>query len=37
VAQTLFSSLVQEYVRAHGWGLDQPEGLNRGLQRPLAL
>jgi pyruvate dehydrogenase E1 component len=26
VAQTLFSSLVQDYVRAHGWGLDQPEG-----------
>ena len=21
VAQTLFSSLVQDYVRAHGWGL----------------
>jgi pyruvate dehydrogenase E1 component len=26
VAQTLFSSLTQDYVRAHGWGLDQPEG-----------
>ncbi len=26
VAQTLFSSLVQDYVRAHGWGLDRPEG-----------
>ena len=26
VAQTLFSSLVQDYVRSHGWGLDQPEG-----------
>ena len=26
VAQTLFSSLVQDYVRAHGWGLEQPEG-----------
>jgi len=26
VAQTLFSSLVQDYVRAHGWGLQQPEG-----------
>src|ERR1700759_2230110 len=25
-AQTLFSSLVQDYVRAHGWGLDRPEG-----------
>jgi pyruvate dehydrogenase E1 component len=25
VAQTLFSSLVQDYVRAHGWGLDRPE------------
>ena len=26
VAQTLFSSLVQDYVRTHGWGLDRPEG-----------
>jgi pyruvate dehydrogenase E1 component len=26
VAQTLFSSLVQDYVRAHGWGLDKAEG-----------
>jgi pyruvate dehydrogenase E1 component len=26
VAQTLFSSLVQDYVRAHGWGTDTPEG-----------
>ena len=26
VAQTLFSSLVQDYVRSHGWGLDRPEG-----------
>src|SRR6266446_2669425 len=26
LAQTLFSSLVQDYVRAHGWGLEQPEG-----------
>jgi len=26
VAQTLFSSLVQDYVRAHGWGEDRPEG-----------
>jgi pyruvate dehydrogenase E1 component len=26
VAQTLFSALAQDYVRAHGWGLDQPEG-----------
>jgi len=26
VAQTLFSSLVQDYVREHGWGLDRPEG-----------
>src|SRR5882757_8577039 len=26
VAQTLFSSLVQDYVHAHGWGLDRPEG-----------
>jgi len=26
VAQTLFSSLTQDYVRAHGWGKDRPEG-----------
>ncbi len=26
VAQTLFSSLAQDYVRAHGWGTDRPEG-----------
>ena len=26
VAQTLFSSLTQDYVRAHGWSLNQPEG-----------
>ncbi|HEU5273871.1 MAG TPA: transketolase, partial [Xanthobacteraceae bacterium] len=26
VAQTLFASVVQDYVRAHGWGLDRPEG-----------
>jgi pyruvate dehydrogenase E1 component len=26
VAQTLFSSLTQDYVRAHGWGLSRPEG-----------
>jgi pyruvate dehydrogenase E1 component len=26
VAQTLFSSLVQDYVRAHGWAGDRPEG-----------
>jgi pyruvate dehydrogenase E1 component len=26
VAQTLFSSLTQDYVRAHGWGLVRPEG-----------
>jgi len=26
VAQTLFSSLTQDYVRAHGWGLARPEG-----------
>ena len=25
VAQTLFSSLVQDYVRAHGWGLNAPK------------
>src|SRR5258707_10569012 len=26
VAQTLFSSLVQDYVRAHGWGTQRGEG-----------
>ncbi len=26
VAQTLFSSLVQDYVRAHDWGTNRPEG-----------
>jgi pyruvate dehydrogenase E1 component len=26
VAQTLFSSLVQDYVRLHGWGRERPEG-----------
>lgn len=26
VAQTLFSALVQDYVRAHGWGSTRPEG-----------
>src|ERR1051325_9417469 len=26
VAQTLFSSLVQDYVRLHGWGAERPEG-----------
>ncbi|MBZ0140209.1 MAG: transketolase [Pseudorhodoplanes sp.] len=26
VAQTLFSSLVQDYVRAHGWSTGRPEG-----------
>ena len=26
VAQTLFSSLVQDYVRAHGWGAERSEG-----------
>jgi len=26
VAQTLFASLTQDYVRAHGWGADRPEG-----------
>ncbi|MBV8792635.1 MAG: transketolase, partial [Pseudolabrys sp.] len=26
VAQILFGSLVQDYVRAHGWGLNRPEG-----------
>jgi pyruvate dehydrogenase E1 component len=26
VAQTLFSSLVQDYVKAHGWMQDKPEG-----------
>ena len=31
VAQTLFSSLVQDYVRAHGWGLNRPEGRMMAL------
>jgi pyruvate dehydrogenase E1 component len=26
VAQTLFSSLAQDYVRAHGWSLERPAG-----------
>src|SRR5213596_3301313 len=26
VAQTLFASLVQDFVRAHGWGTERPEG-----------
>ena len=26
VAQTLFASLVQDYVKAHGWAKDRPEG-----------
>src|SRR5919107_5133823 len=26
VAQTLFASLVQDYVKAHGWATDRPEG-----------
>jgi pyruvate dehydrogenase E1 component len=26
VAQTLFASLVQDYVHAHGWAKDKPEG-----------
>ena len=26
VAQTIFASLVQDYVRAHGWGTERPEG-----------
>jgi pyruvate dehydrogenase E1 component len=26
VAQTLFASLVQDYVKAHGWNKDRPEG-----------
>jgi pyruvate dehydrogenase E1 component len=26
VAQTLFASLVQDYVKAHGWASDRPEG-----------
>ena len=33
VAQTLFSSLVQDYVRAHGWGLERPEGRMIGAGR----
>ncbi|MBV8961526.1 MAG: transketolase, partial [Hyphomicrobiales bacterium] len=26
VAQTLFASMVQDYVKAHGWAKDRPEG-----------
>ena len=26
MAQTLFASLAQDYVRAHGWSGDRPEG-----------
>src|SRR6185436_4533055 len=26
VAQTIFASLVQDYVKAHGWAKDRPEG-----------
>ncbi|HEY8383603.1 MAG TPA: transketolase [Microvirga sp.] len=26
VAQTLFASVVQDYVKAHGWAADKPEG-----------
>ena len=26
VAQTLFSSLTQDYLRGHGWGTERPEG-----------
>lgn len=26
VAQTLFASLVQDYVKAHGWATDRPDG-----------
>jgi pyruvate dehydrogenase E1 component len=26
VAQTLFASIVQDYVKAHGWAKDRPEG-----------
>src|SRR5213082_4219535 len=37
VAQTLFSSLVQDYVRAHGWGLDRPEGRMIALVGDAAL
>jgi len=35
VAQTLFSSLVQDYVRAHGWG--QENGKARPEGRMIAL
>src|SRR6201747_2615259 len=31
VAQTLFSSLVQDYVTAHGWMKDRPEGRKISL------
>src|SRR6266540_3268147 len=37
VAQTLFSSLVQDYVRAHGWGTDRPEGRMIALVRDAVV
>jgi pyruvate dehydrogenase E1 component len=36
VAQTLFSSLVQDYVRAHGWG-QRIDGKERAEGRMIAL
>jgi pyruvate dehydrogenase E1 component len=37
VAQTLFSSLVQDYVRAHGWGLTRPEARMVALMGDAEL
>src|SRR2546428_3935058 len=37
VAQTLVASLVQDYVRAHGWGLQRPEGRMIALVRDAEL
>src|SRR2546430_6042312 len=37
VAQTLFSSLAQDYVRAHGWGTEAPEGRVGGLVGDAGL
>jgi len=37
VAQTLFASLVQDYVRAHGWAKDHPEGRMVALMGDAEL
>ena len=37
VAQTLFASLTQDYVRAHGWGRNRPEGRMIALMGDAEL